>query len=102
MGKLCGVALGIPGRAALKNARSFDDLGHRFFLAVGHDVDAADAADLANGLNQLDADIESFASLILGAAQTRDQRVRKMNAGDALAHPLRRLARAQWADASQD
>jgi len=63
---------------------------------------AADAADLANGLNHLDADIESLASLILGAAQTRDQRVRNMHAGDVLAHPLCRLCRAQWADACEN
>ena len=40
-----GSGLAFPGLAALENAGFSDDLGHEFFLAVGHDVNAADALD---------------------------------------------------------
>src|ERR1700730_16646329 len=96
------VAARIPGGAALKYAGSIHDLGHRFFLAVGHDVHAADAGDLADLLDQLDAEIAALARLILRSLKPRNDAVRNMHAWHVLAHPLGRLRRAQRTDARED
>src|SRR5258707_4362637 len=44
----------------------------------------------------------AFAGLVLRAIETRDDGVRDVHAGDVLAHPLRRLRRAQRADAGEN
>src|SRR5579863_5316361 len=98
---LRGVALRIPGGPAAKDAGLIDDFGHRFFLAIGHDVHAAHSADLTYRLDQLDADIAAFAGLVLRSAETGDDRVRDMHTGNILAHPLRRFGRAQRTDAGE-
>jgi len=86
----------------LKHAGSLDDLGYRLFLAIGHDVDTADAGNFADFLYQLDADIAPFARLIGSALEARDRTVRDVHPGHVLAHPLRRLGRAQRSDARED
>ena len=93
---------GYQGDRPREHAGAVDDLGHRLFLPVGHDVHAADAANLANLLYEIDAEVAAFARLILGAGEALDDGVGDVHAGNVLAHPFGRLRRAQRPDAGED
>ena len=76
-------------------------LGHQFFLAVGHDVDAGDAGHLLDLLHDLDADPLAFLLLVVDPFQAVGDGVGNVDAGDVGADPARRLGRSQGADADQ-
>ena len=100
----CGRRTRAPA-APLQDARCLDDLRHELFLPVGHDVDAMHALDLADLLDQLDAQALAFGFLLLGRAgllDPLDHRVGDVHPRHGRAHPARRLGRGQGADAHQD
>jgi hypothetical protein len=87
---------GYARTAVLHDAGAVDDLRDELFLAIGHDVHAGDAVDLADLLDQLDAELLALALLVLGALEPGDDRRR----GHGTPGTLPRIQRAVLAEAS--
>src|SRR5262249_44268289 len=79
-----------------------DDLGDELLLAVGHDVHAGHARDLADLLDELDAKLLALALLVGGPFEALDHGIRNMDPGNVLPHPTSRPGRSQRPDADQD
>src|SRR6185295_6858731 len=71
-----------------------DDLRDQLLLAIGHDVNAGDAVDLPDLLDQLNAEPLAFGLLVRGSLQSRDHRIRNMDARHMGAHPFGRARRS--------
>src|SRR6056300_700191 len=95
------ITTGIPGHSPLQHSRLLHDLTDRRLLAVSHDVYPADAFDLADLLDQLDADLATLEFRLRGALEALDNRVGGVNPRDVAANPQRGTRRRQRADAGQ-
>src|SRR5215813_2323522 len=95
-----------PGRAArraiLYNTRVRNDVRDELFLAVGHDMDTGHAFDLADLLDQLDADLLAFELLVLRPFDAVDDRIGDVDARHIGAHPARTAGGGERSDAHQD
>src|SRR5512145_1314120 len=95
-------------RAALASLPSLhdtglnDDLRNQLLLAVGHDMHARDALDLADLLDQLDAEPLALGLLVRRALQALDHRIGDVDAGDMRAHPIGRARGGERPDAGED
>ncbi|MEZ4635305.1 MAG: HAMP domain-containing sensor histidine kinase [Caldilineaceae bacterium] len=84
--------------------RTLNNLRHGLLLPVGHDVDAVDAFDLPDLLDDFHADLDAFFAFAgfgrLG--QAFDHGVGDVDAGDFAAHEFGCPLRAQWTHAHED
>ena len=88
--------------AVLEHSRPGDDLGHQLLLAVGHEVNAGDPGDLADALNQLDADQPALLALVARTVEAAHDLVGNVHAGHVRAQPPGGARRGQRADADDD
>ena len=72
------MSFGVPGDAAVEDAGGVDDFGHRLLLAIGHHVDAAHALDLADFLDELDAELSALRFRLGSAGKALDHRVDRL------------------------
>src|SRR4051812_31150633 len=80
-----------PGGAArlavLHDAGGVDDLVHELLLAIGHDMDPGNTFDLADLLDQVDAELLALGLLVLGLLDPLQNGFRDVHAGHVVLHP---------------
>src|SRR5208282_5289122 len=85
--RLCGRCRRPHGFADARLSQYFD---YEFFFAVRHQMDAGNARDLLDLLDDLDADPHTLVSLIGGFFHALDDGIGNVNAGHMVAEPERR------------
>src|SRR5215467_9156995 len=73
--------------SSANTAKLGDDFRNRMLISGRHYMGAGNSGDLRKFLQQIDADALSFFFRIVGALESRDQRVRNERAGKVIAHP---------------
>src|SRR6516162_6264771 len=73
--------------SSANTAKLRDDFRNHMLISGRHYMGAGNSGDLCKFLQQIDADALSFFFRIVGALESRDQRVRNERAGKVIANP---------------